>query len=278
MDGKPRYQRWRRLIAMSPAEAYDRLRQAMSARLDLARAHLGFSFAPKLRSADRDAGHFFFDSQSVPSMCALLKQRLPQQAEQIIAQARQICRHRFDLLGYEGIDYGTEIDWHCDCVHKKRAPRRPWFKIHYLDFEEVGDSKVTWELNRHQHLVTLAKAYRLSGREEFSAELLRNGIIGTVTILILSASIGPVLSKLLFAAFRGCGCISCWQIPRRCLPIFARNGFGRWRSMGAILSAIFRLTSRPIPTCWVRQWLCFSSVLCAPKSPRHNAGNCGDGR
>jgi len=172
MDGKPRYQRWRRLITMSPAEAYDRLRQGMSARLDLSRAHLGFSFAPKLRSADRNAVHFFFDPQSVPSICALLKERLPQQAEQIIAEAQQICRHRFDLLGYEGVDYGTEIDWHCDCVHNKRAPRRPWFKIHYLDFEEVGDSKVTWELNRHQHLVTLAKAYRLSGREEFSAELL----------------------------------------------------------------------------------------------------------
>jgi heparinase II/III-like protein len=172
MDPKPRYQRWQRLITMRPAEAYDRLRQGMSARLDLARAHLGFSFAPKLGSADRDTGHFFFDPQSVPSICALLKKRLPQQAEQIIAEAQQICRHRFDLLAYEGIDYGTEIDWHCDCVHKKRAPRRPWFKIHYLDFEEVGDSKVTWELNRHQHLVTLAKAYRLSGREEFSAELL----------------------------------------------------------------------------------------------------------
>jgi hypothetical protein len=40
-----------------------------------------------------------------------------------------------------------------------------------LDFEEVGDSKITWELNRHQHLVTLAKSYRLTGKEQFAAEL-----------------------------------------------------------------------------------------------------------
>ena len=42
-----------------------------------------------------------------------------------------------------------------------------------LDFAEVGDSKVTWELNRHQHLVTLAKAYRLTGDRRFADEALR---------------------------------------------------------------------------------------------------------
>jgi hypothetical protein len=41
-------------------------------------------------------------------------------------------------------------------VHGKRAPLNPWFKIPFLDFAVVGDHKVTWELNRHQHLVTLA--------------------------------------------------------------------------------------------------------------------------
>jgi hypothetical protein len=172
MDGKPQHRRWRRLVTMSPAEIYDRLRQSLSARLDLARVRLGVGFDPKLRSTDLRAVHFFFDSESVGSICALLRQRLPQETEQIVAEAQQICRHRFNLLGYEGLDYGAEIDWQCDRVHNKRAPLRPWFKIHYLDFDEVGDSKVTWELNRHQHLVTLAKAYRLSGTEKFAAELL----------------------------------------------------------------------------------------------------------
>jgi hypothetical protein len=45
--------------------------------------------------------------------------------------------------------------------------------VRYLDFDEVGDSKITWELNRHQHLVTLAKAYRLTGDTRFSEELVR---------------------------------------------------------------------------------------------------------
>ncbi|MGA2645217.1 MAG: alginate lyase family protein [Candidatus Sulfotelmatobacter sp.] len=85
--------------------------------------------------------------------------------------AERICRHRFDLLGYENLDYGAEIDWHFDIVHGKRGPRKPWFKVKYLDFEEVGDSKITWELNRHQHFVTLAKAYWLTGNDKFAHEI-----------------------------------------------------------------------------------------------------------
>ena len=63
---------------------------------------------------------------------------------------------------FKDID-SKEIDWHLDPVHGKRAPLDPWFKIPFLDFAVVGDHKVTWELNRHQHLVTLAKAQLLSG-------------------------------------------------------------------------------------------------------------------
>lgn len=157
---------------MRPAEVYDRVRQTLTARVDLVRARAGFSFEPRLGSSGPNPGRFFFDSQSIPFLCDLLKQRLPQQVEQIMVQAERICRHHFDLLGYEELDYGTEIDWHCDRVHRKRAPLDAWFRVQYLDFEVVGDSKVTWELNRHQHLVTLAKAYRLSGNEKFLAELL----------------------------------------------------------------------------------------------------------
>ena len=102
----------------------------------------------------------------------LLRERMPQQAETIVKRAEKICRHRFDLLGYEDLDYGREIDWHSDRVHGKRAPHDLWFKIRYLDFASVGDAKVTWELNRHQHLVTLAKAYRLTKDLRFASELI----------------------------------------------------------------------------------------------------------
>src|SRR5260370_3053399 len=102
-----------------------------------------------------------------------MRKRFPAETEQTISYAERICQHRFDLLGDEGRDYGQKIDWHLDAIHGKRAPRKPWYQIQYLDYGAVGDSKVTWELNRHQHLPTLAKAYRLTGTKQFAEELFR---------------------------------------------------------------------------------------------------------
>lgn len=73
-------------------------------------------------------------------------------------QVEKLCRRRFDLLGYQDLNFGDPIDWHLDPVHGKRAPKIPWYRIPFLDFDKVGDHKIIWELNRHQHLVTLAQA------------------------------------------------------------------------------------------------------------------------
>jgi hypothetical protein len=169
---------WRRvktrLERMDHEELRDRIRQELSKRTDGMLSRLGFDLAgsPQNPSISK-RGNFFFGPDSINSLLALLRQRLPAQAEQIIKQAEKICQHRFDLLGYEDLDYGRVIDWHFDPVHGKRSPRELFYKVHYLDFEEAGDSKVTWELNRHQHFVTLAKAYRLTGNPQFVDELQR---------------------------------------------------------------------------------------------------------
>lgn len=160
-----------RLASMHRHELFDRLRQYVTARADLLRYRSGNAPAKAQGAQAGLAGHFCFAPPEVPSLCAVLKQVFPAQADSIVLEAERICRHHFDLLGYENLDYGDKIDWHCDVVHRKRAPRKPWFKVKYLDFEEVGDSKITWELNRHQHFVTLAKAYLLTGDEKFVREL-----------------------------------------------------------------------------------------------------------
>ena len=41
----------------------------------------------------------------------------------------------------------------------------------YLDFDRVGDHKVIWELNRHQHMVVLAQAWRLTNDTRYKNEL-----------------------------------------------------------------------------------------------------------
>ena len=43
--------------------------------------------------------------------------------------------------------------------------------MRYLDWPVVGDHKVVWELNRHQHLVTLAQGWLLSGEPRFARGL-----------------------------------------------------------------------------------------------------------
>jgi hypothetical protein len=162
-----------RLAHMDRAEFRDRLRQEAASRQDAVLACVGHDFAHDLRGPSATAGKFFFATDDVDPILKLLRQHLPGDIEKIIHQAEQICEHRFDLLGYRGLDFGSPIDWHFDPVHGKRAPRKAFYRIRYLDFAQVGDSKITWELNRHQHLVTLAKAYRLTGNRHFADEMLR---------------------------------------------------------------------------------------------------------
>jgi hypothetical protein len=159
-----------RVFSMPPREILDRVRQYATARADLQRYRTGHSFA-RSESQAESHGRFFFNPAEIPALANELKRIVPGQTNEIVVRAESICRHHFDLLGYEDLDYGAEIDWHLDAVHGRRAPLKPWFKVKYLDFDEVGDSKVIWELNRQQHLVTLAKAYRITGEEKFVREI-----------------------------------------------------------------------------------------------------------
>jgi hypothetical protein len=156
---------------MSGLEILTRARQGFTKRWDC-------MISPDLRQILRDGDpesiqgtRFFFDPSEIRSIIELMRDLLPEQAVLIQEQAQQICEHRFALLGYENLDYGPVIDWHLDIVNGKRAPRKAWFKVPYLNFDEVGDHKVIWELNRHQHLVTLAKAYCLTGEQRYVQEL-----------------------------------------------------------------------------------------------------------
>ena len=131
-----------RLLQMSPAEIATRSQQAFSKR---------WISPPLCRLISSRATPTFPDPPPLSSPAA----------------AETIRQHRFDLLGYKNLDFGTPIDWHLDPVHLKRAPRKAWYQIPFLDFAQIGDHKISWELNRHQHLVTLAQA---GFREEILAQ------------------------------------------------------------------------------------------------------------
>jgi Heparinase II/III-like protein/Heparinase II/III N-terminus len=165
----------KRLRSMSRRELLTRCRQELNKRWDIACFATGLPFSGTSPADQRPgiAGRFFFSPIEIPALTGEFARRFPADAGKAVSRAEKICNHEFDLLGFEHVRYGRTIDWHLDAVHGKHAPRRPWFRIHYLDFDEVGDSKITWELNRHQHLVILAKAFLLTGDKRFSAELVR---------------------------------------------------------------------------------------------------------
>src|SRR5271163_1451718 len=176
--------RWQSRLArvshMDWGEVRLRLEQGFHKRRDLLMHQIGSHNGRIRLNSDptRLSGHFFFSGTEASARAELLRKHLPQATSEILREADEICSHRFRLLGYENLDFtlhgdvGDQIDWHLDPVHGKRTPLEPWFKIPFLDFAAVGDHKVIWELNRHQHLVTLATALLLTGDEKYTRELI----------------------------------------------------------------------------------------------------------
>ena len=163
-----------RLSKMDWKEIQVRLGQELHKRTDLLKHQIGADTGTvRLNpTSPIQFGQFFFPAGEASKRAELIRGHLPNEVSAILREADEICAHRFRLLGYENLDYGAEIDWHLDRVHNKRAPLDPWFKIPFLDFGAVGDHKVTWELNRHQQLVTLAKARLLTGDDKYVRELI----------------------------------------------------------------------------------------------------------
>lgn len=91
------------------------------------------------------------------------------QAESIIRSADRILEGKFDLLGYEGLDFGKPLpDWHFDPVSGKRSPRVHWLRINEINADETGDKKNIWELNRHQCFVTLGQAFLITANPKYA--------------------------------------------------------------------------------------------------------------
>ncbi len=112
--------------------------------------------------------HFFFGAEHADATVQYLNDSAPDVAAKVVAAANRVRNGAFDLLGYEALRFGAPVDWHLDPTTGIRSPRSHWSQIRYLDPSVVGDHKVVWELNRHQHFMVLGRAYRLTGNEEYA--------------------------------------------------------------------------------------------------------------
>jgi hypothetical protein len=117
------------------------------------------------------ARRFYASTQEREGLCGFIDRRYPEWLERTVQEAGRLCEHRVDLLGYTDIALGGSIDWHRDPISGHEWPKRYW-----ADYELVqsppADAKLIHELNRHQHLPRLAKAYFLTGDEPYAREAL----------------------------------------------------------------------------------------------------------
>ncbi len=168
--------RLRRIARMSFAEISGRARHEVSKWLDR-RADprpRGFGFGGPIPHAVIDQcleemPARFFSGASDARVPGILRERFPESGARIVAAADRTLQKRFDLLGYRDLSFGDPIDWHLDPLTRRRAPTVHWSLLDPLHGATVGDSKVIWELNRHQWLVGLGQAYRLTGDERYAA-------------------------------------------------------------------------------------------------------------
>ena len=107
--------------------------------------------------------------------------RWPSAAGDAAARAGRILDGRYDLLGYRSLTFAlapsnhrtgvSSVDWHLDPVHRRRAPQKCWADVPYLD-SSVGDHKIIWELNRHQHWLQLGRASWLTGQSRYAVAII----------------------------------------------------------------------------------------------------------
>ena len=132
----------------APLEVSRELRDDSAGIAAAARARLAQGLLPGLRE--------------VRTTVSLLRRARPDAESGTRCRADRAVDGVFDLLGHERVNVGAHIDWHRDPSTGTRAPMRHWSRIDYLDPTVVGDYKLLWELNRHQHFVTLGQAYAYS--------------------------------------------------------------------------------------------------------------------
>ena len=136
--------------------------------------------APELADADalirivrEVAPQRFFPGVSEIGVQHLLAERLSGHRDELVASAEALLRRHFDLLGYRTLWFGDPIDWHLDPLCARRSPLDPSSRLDPLDVAAVGDSRLIWELNRHQWLVHLAQARALTGDERYAEMCVR---------------------------------------------------------------------------------------------------------
>ncbi|MDT5159081.1 MAG: hypothetical protein QOH51_3438 [Acidobacteriota bacterium] len=142
---------------MSGAELLEHFRVRKTPRL-----FAGFDDVEDAGSDDVDAGSEDVEDKS-GRVC------LADKSAELTEEARGVLAHRWPLLGYGTLEFGASVDWLREPVSGVR-----WPLTYHGDVQLVrgdgSDVRVLWELNRLGQLLTLGRAYALTGDEELAEE------------------------------------------------------------------------------------------------------------
>ena len=122
------------------------------------------------RYQQESAPSFFFSAANRNEVRLSYGHRLPAEYRATLRTAQQLLDDQFTLFGRH-LDLGKEIDWQRDPVTGNHWPNGFYGNIDIRDGKKIGGIKWVWELNRHYHLVTLAKAYYLTSDEAYAQEV-----------------------------------------------------------------------------------------------------------
>jgi uncharacterized heparinase superfamily protein len=143
---------------------------------------------------------------------ALIAELLPDEAESTRREAAAIAANRIRLFGLS-IDLGTEIDWLRDPCFGRRWPATHFSQVPIIFPEDASDIRRVWELNRLQHLVTLARAYAIDGGEDCAA-LFEHHVNSWVAAN--PVEFGPNWTNAMEVAIRSANLLIAAQILQRC--------------------------------------------------------------
>jgi hypothetical protein len=182
--------RLRRLRLMNGDEITHRVRAGLRTELDRIRSHMRIGETQEshmLRILLGQRSQFKGYLQASPArrfylpanddarrrLRELVERNVPKWKARAVAEADRLCEHRVELLGFGEVQLGEQIDWHRDPVTGNVWPRRFWADYDLVREDPARDPKVIHEINRHQHLPRLGKAFFLTGEERYAEEALQ---------------------------------------------------------------------------------------------------------
>jgi hypothetical protein len=184
---------WNRLRCMSPPELGHRALRTVRTRVEHWRSA---GASPPRAHADAPFNAWIH----VPSR---------PEVEHCIAAAERIAAGRFEIFALRDVQLDSPPRWNVDPRTGVEAPMRFGKLINYRDPRIVGDIKYLWELNRHQHLVTLAQAHAITGEARYFA-ILRVHLESWLAAC--PCPVGPNWSSALEAGLRLISWSAAWQL------------------------------------------------------------------